>query len=92
MTKWIIGIILIILIAAAAWWWGTRPAQAPALPAQSNTQGAQTSSGLPTAQSDTSDAAVVQDTAAIDSQMGGLNSDSAAVDSSMNDQPVTQSY
>ena len=40
--------------------------------------------------SSNSDAALTQDTAAIDAQMGGLNTDNASANQSVNDQPITQ--
>jgi hypothetical protein len=48
-------------------------------------------SDLPT-QGDTSDAALVQDSAAVDAQIKSLSSDQANLDSSLNDKPVSQEY
>ncbi|MDE1924746.1 MAG: hypothetical protein KGH79_01015 [Patescibacteria group bacterium] len=101
MAKWIIGIVVIIIAAAALWWSGwlgrITPSQAPSQTATTTSTGSeQATTQAPingmSASNNASDAAVTQDTAAIDAQMQGLNSDSANVNSSMNDQAVTQSY
>jgi hypothetical protein len=44
------------------------------------------------ASTDTSDAALNQDTAAIDAQMSAYTTDSANVTASLSDTPVVQSY
>lgn len=104
MAKWIIGIVVIIIAAAALWWsgWLGNSHMAPATPAQTATTTAQQQAqnqqsaveqqnGM-SANNDASDAAITQDTAAIDAQMQGLSQDNSNVNSSLNDQPVTQSY
>jgi len=95
--KWVIGLIILVVVAAGvAWKMGWLHAPAPVTASQTATstgeQSQQIQSGLPTAQSDTSDAAISQDAAAIDTQINGMNQDSAAVDSSLNDQQTTQSF
>jgi hypothetical protein len=97
MAKWIIGIIVVIIIGAGLWYSGvlgtfmTPPASpqttTTTTPANNQQAAAQPENGM-SANNDASDAAITQDTAAIDAQMQGLNSDSANVDSSLNDQSV----
>ncbi|MDE2071626.1 MAG: hypothetical protein KGI70_02770 [Patescibacteria group bacterium] len=82
--KWITGIIVIAAVAAgvawyAGWWPSSMQASPSAATQMSNPQ-------------DTTNGAIVQDTAAIDTQMQGLSQDQGSVDSSFNDQPVQQSY
>ena len=103
MAKWIIGIIIVALLGGALWYsgllsnlnMGMTPSQTPtSTPEAATTTQAtvpQPENGM-AATNDASDAAIVQDTAAVDAQMQGLTTDSASVDSSMNDQPVQQSY
>lgn len=89
--KWIVALVVIIIAGVMLWQSGLVSLSAPpALPAETASSTPQ--SGLPTAQSDTSDAALVQDSAAIDAQLTGMSQDSAAVDQSFTDQPVQQSY
>lgn len=98
MAKWIIGIVVVIIIGAGLWYSGVlknipwmMPSATPmatTTPAAAQpTAVAQPEDGM-SANNDASDAAISQDTAAIDAQMQGLNSDSANVNSSMNDQSV----
>jgi hypothetical protein len=47
---------------------------------------------LPTSQTDASDQALAQDSAALDVQMEALTTDSANAQGSLNDKPVTQEY
>ena len=101
MAKWIIGIIIVALLGGALWYsgWlgnrGTMSAQTTSTPAAATTtqQAAvpQPEDGM-AATNDASDAAITQDTAAVDAQMQGLTTDSANVDSSLNDQQTAQSY
>jgi cytoskeletal protein RodZ len=101
MTKWIIGLGVLVIIGVGLWWSGVfsnlMPSktavqnQATTTPQQTQQQ-QQPVNDLPTATSDNSDAAIVQDSAAIDAQMQSLSSDSSAIDSSINDKPVTQEY
>ena len=103
MAKWIIGIIIVALLGGALWYSGvlngvlgmntspvatTTPEVATTTPVAAAPQ---PENGM-AATNDASDAALTQDTAAIDAQMQGLNSDNANVDSSMSDKAVTQSY
>lgn len=91
--KWIVALIVIVIAGIGLWKSGLISLSAPSpLTNQEATSTPQAQSGLPTAQSDTSDAAVTQDAAAIDAQLQGLNQDQAAVNSSLSDQPVQQSY
>jgi hypothetical protein len=102
MAKWIIGIIIVALIGGALWYSGflgkmltPPPAAAPATSSTQSTTTqqavAQPEDGM-SATNDASDAALSQDTAAIDAQMQGLTSDTAQVNASAADQPVQQSY
>ena len=97
MTKWIIGIIVIILAAAALWWSGwlkmgsTGPTSQTATSTPQTQTAPQPENGM-SATNDASNAALMQDAAAIDAQIQGLGTDSANVDSSLNDKPVSQSY
>lgn len=101
MAKWIIGIIVVVLLGGALWYsgmlgkLGMTPSQTPAPAPQATTtpQAAipQPENGM-AAVNDASDAAITQDTAAIDAQMQGLTTDSAAVDTSLSDKQTAQSY
>jgi cytoskeletal protein RodZ len=94
--KWIFAIIIIVAAGLALWksgWLnlGSTPAPAPAQTQATSTPQAQApQSDLPTASTDTSDAAITEDTAAIDVQMQGLTTDTSAVTASMNDKQITQ--
>lgn len=98
--KWAIAIVVVAGGAWVLWWSGLLGGkQAPAAPATQTGAATQATSNTPpptlngmSQANDTSDAAVAQDTAAVDVQMQGLNSDSASVDSSLNDKPVAQAY
>jgi len=57
----------------------------PTAPEPQNTNGM-------SAQTDTSEAAIAQDVAAIEVMMKGLATDSADIDASLADKPITQSY
>ena len=91
-----------MILAGGAWllWWSgwLGGIQQPAPSTQTSaTQQATSNTQPPTLNgmsqaNDTSDAAVAQDTAAVDAQMQGLVSDSSSVDSSINDKPVSQAY
>jgi len=94
MAKWLIGIVVIALAAAALWWSGwlgkMTPSQTATTTPETVTQTppADTPVNGMSSNSDSSDAAITQDTAAIDAQMSGLNDDSTQVDSSLNDKSV----
>ena len=97
-VKWVIGIIIVAALGWLLWWSGwlghsSAPAASAPSTQQANTQTtvAQPTNGM-SAPTDTSDAALSQDTAAVDAQMQGLSSDSANVNSSLNDQPGTVTY
>jgi cytoskeletal protein RodZ len=100
MTKWIIGLGVIVIVGVGLWWSGVISNLIPAAPAaqeQATTTPQQSAaqapvSDLPTGGSDTSDAALLQDTAAADAQLSSLNSDSSSIDSSMQDKAVTQEF
>jgi hypothetical protein len=100
MAKWIIGIIIVILLAGALWYsgvlgnMGMKSSQTATTTPQAATTTqavAQPEDGM-SATNDASDAAIAQDTAAIDAQMHGLATDNSNVDSSMNDKETAQSY
>jgi hypothetical protein len=101
--KWIIGVLVVLIVVGAGLWWSgvLKPyfpgsqTQAPVSVATTTpTQQTQAApvNDLPTQPSDTSDAALTQDTAAIDAQMSGLSSDSSSMDQSFNDQPTAQEF
>ena len=91
MTKWIMGVAVVVVVGAGLWWWfGTSHNAAPAGSSQTATTTEQTN-GMSNA-GDTSNQALVRDTAAIDAQIQGLSQDSASADQSMSDQPVSQAY
>lgn len=95
--KWILGIIVLVALAVGVLWWQglLQPWIFPQEPVQETAQQPQpiqSQTGLPTADSDTSDDALVQDSAAIDAQIKAFESDSASVDESLNDKPVEQAY
>jgi hypothetical protein len=99
MTKWIIGLGILVIIGVGLWWGGVfssfMPSTPPPAPVATTTPQEETPapvSDLPTQSNDASDAAILQDTAAIDAQMTSLDSDSANVDNGLNDKPVTQEF
>ena len=102
MAKWIIGIIIVALLGGALWYSGLlgnlsmTPSSTPSSTPVAATTTQQAAVPAPengmAATNDASDAAITQDTAAVDAQMQGLNADSANVDSSMNDKQTAQSY
>ncbi len=95
MLKWIIGIVVIALAAAALWWSGWLGKMTPTPAAtttpqttEQQTPQAQAPTNGMSANNDASDAAITQDTAAIDAQMTGLTQDSGSIDSSLSDKSV----
>ena len=93
--KWIVGVLIVVGLGVALWKSGimtTAPATAPTDSNAAAVQQPAASTGLPTSQSDTSDAALAKDSAAIDAQMSAFAQDSAAVSQSMSDKPISQSY
>ncbi len=97
MTKLIIGLVLALLAGAGLWWSGLlndylpNKASAPVAQVATTTPQQQTSD-LPTATNDASDAAIVQDSAAVDLQLQALSSDQASADQSLNDKPISQEF
>ena len=104
MAKWIIGIIIVALLGGALWYsgalssigFGMKPSTTPTSTPQTATTTQQAAVPQPengmAATNDASDAALAQDTAAVDAQMQGLTTDSANVDSSLSDKQTAQSY
>jgi len=90
--KWVVALVVIIIAGVALWQSGLINLSPSPLPAEQTASSTPAQSGLPTAQSDTSDAALTQDSAAIDAQLSGMSQDSAAVDQSLQDQPGQQSF
>jgi len=95
--KWLIGLLVIAAIAAGVsfkmGWLKLPTTTTTTQPTATTTpQQAEVQSGLPTAQSDTTDSAIAQDSAAIDAEIQAMAQDSTAVDSSLNDKPTTQSF
>ena len=101
MAKWIIGIIIVALLGGALWYSGMlgtfgmtasqTPTSTPQLATTTPQAVVKPENGMAAA-NDASDVALIQDTAAIDAQMKGLNDDNAKVDSSASDKQTTQSY
>lgn len=91
---------MVLAIAGAALWWSgwlgnvaAPTPQAQTQPTDQQTaQNTQPKSDLPTASNDTSNGALLQDTAAADLQIQNLTNDSANIDQSLNDKPVAQDY
>jgi cytoskeletal protein RodZ len=100
MTKWIIGLGVLVIVGVGVWWTGLLnpffASQAPTDQQATTTPQVQEQqppvSDLPTQSSDTSDGALVQDSAAVDTQLQALSSDQSNIDSSMNDKPVSQEF
>ena len=93
-ARWIIAVIVIAILAWLLWWSGWLGAKKPVMnPSATNTQASSTppapTNGM-SASNDASDAAIAQDSAAIDTQMQGFTTDNNNVDSSMNDKQVSQ--
>ncbi len=105
MMKALIGIVLLAVAAGGLWWsgllkdylppnmGGTAMQQATTTPETPTQPAAQPPvTDLPTASDDASDAAIAQDSAAVDVQMQGLSSDEAGADQSINDKPTAQEF
>ncbi len=93
-VRWIIAVLVVAVLAWLLWWsgWlsGKKPAMAPATTSvATSTAPAAPTNGM-SASNDDSDAAITQDTAAIDTQMQAYGTDTSNVDSSMNDKEVAQ--
>jgi hypothetical protein len=95
--------VLVVVIVGVVWFATMRNSTAPAAQGTPVSQNGQTpvsqvspsvtgiaAGGLSTPATDTSDAALNQDLAGINAQLGGLASDSASIDQGLNDQPVSQ--
>jgi hypothetical protein len=98
--KWVVGIVVVIVLAGVAWKMGlinkmSQPTamstSTPEMVVATSTTQANTT-GLPTDANDSSDAAMAQDSAAIDAQMQGMTTDQASLDQSMSDKPISQAY
>ena len=86
--KVILWVVVIILVGAGAWWYFSKGGS---MQPQGADQASNTANGQASpAALDTSDAALVNDTTAIDAQMQGLQTDTANVDSSLNDKAIPQ--
>ncbi len=96
--KWVVALIVIGGGAWLLWWSGWLNKVQPAPTTQSGAATEATSNTPPptlngmSAANDSSDAAIAQDTAAVDTQMQGLASDSVGVDASVNDKATAQAY
>ncbi len=85
--KWAVYVIVIAVVAGLVWWYASprseeRTEGTPGGPAAESTAGEVTEI-LPTAATDTSDAAISQDVAALDATMSNISSDSSSVDQSI---------
>lgn len=95
-VRWVIAIIIVAALAWLVWWsgWLTNKNGSAVIPAQNATSTQAAAQPEPingmSASNDASDAAIVQDTAAIDAQISAYTTDTSDVDSSMNDKQVTQ--
>ena len=78
--------VVIVVLGGGYWLWSTREAQAPSMSQGAGDENTPSMSSP----SDTSDAGLDQDTAAIDAQINAASTDSATVNSTVNDQPVEQ--
>ena len=93
--RWVIAVIVLAALAWLLWWSGWLTKKPSMMTPTTSTVGQATTTpqapldGM-TAANDDSDAAITQDTAAIDTQMQGYNTDTSNVDASMNDKEVTQ--
>lgn len=100
--KWIGAVLIVIAVTGLyAWWSGwlepfgiAGPYQGQSADQTANqTAGEQApGSDLPTPATDTSQAAIEQDAAALDAQLQALQGDSASVDAGLNDAAVPQEY
>jgi hypothetical protein len=94
-----IGFVLLVAAGLGLWWSGLLVPYLPQKTAEVQQQAtttpqaaAQPVSDLPTGQSDTSDAAIAQDTAALDVQMQALSGDEASADQSLDDKSTPQEF
>ncbi len=88
-------ILVLVLLVIGAWYTGLFSAFMPQAEETATTTpqvAQQPQNDLPTGMGDTSDSAILQDSAAVDAQIQALASDSAGIDESLNDKPVTQEY
>lgn len=100
MTKWIIALGVLIIIGVGLWWSGIvtnfmtnlQPSEQTATTTPQVATTPEPVSDLPTANNDTSNAALAQDSVAIDAQITSLAGDSTGIDASLNDKPVTQEF
>ncbi len=92
-NKVIVGVAVLAVVAGGAYYWFALHGKTDSMANQEKgsymNQGPATVTTLPSG-SDTSDAALQQDSAAIDAQMKGLDSDSANVDQSVSQQSSVQ--
>ena len=95
--KWIIGL---IVVAGAGWflWWSGWLGNTNNIPASQTGSAVEVKNVAADPQNgmsesgNTSDAALAQDSAALDAQLKAFAQDSSNIDSSLNDKPVAQSY
>lgn len=103
MTKIITwAVVIIVVIGGGFWAWqsgmlkslipGGQTTQPTNTQQADNTQQQAPQSDLPTGNSDASDAALTQDTVAVDGQLSAYAQDSAAVDQSLSDKQTAQEY
>jgi predicted negative regulator of RcsB-dependent stress response len=102
LLKWVIAIVVLVGIGWLFWWSGwlrntnshAMQAAVGSSMATTTTQASSTPATLNgmSAASDSSNAAIAQDVAAVDVQMQGLSKDDTQVTASFNDTPITQSY
>ena len=95
-SKVVAWIIVAILVIGGIYYWVENRAPVTPAPSDQSSQAAASqdanASAAPTlpSGSDTSDAGLNSDSAAISGKMSAMDSDTASIDSGMNDQPVSQ--
>jgi hypothetical protein len=106
MVKKVLIVLVLIAIAAGGLWWSgllkdylppmsffSKTAMQPETPApQPEAEAPAQQNDLPTSQGDTSDAAIMQDSAAVDTEFQALSGDESGADDSINDKPGAQEF
>lgn len=98
MLKAIFGLLLVGLAVGGLWWSGLledylpKKNTPPVEQMATTTPPQQPASDLPTAIGDSSDAAIVQDSAAVDMQLQALDDDRKNTDESLNDKQTPQEF
>ncbi len=92
--KWGVAVIVVAALAWLLWWsgWLTNKQGGPTTGNQNATSTQEQAAPINgmSASNDASDAAIAQDSAAIDAQLSAYTTDTTDVDSSMNDKQISQ--